>query len=343
MIGERTIPATAPRGQAGRARSGGTPSPVERAALAPGLRMRRAAAEFWLRALMRMARDAPRLAAAVRGPMVRATWWLSPGIRAGTLANAARILPASAGPDARAALGRRVVASFYDFVCDMGRNRHLSAQELADRVSTIEGDENFERAASQGRGMVIVTAHIGSFETAVAALRRRAERIHVVFKRDELPVFEAMRSAQRRKLGVMEAPVDEGWTMWLRLRNALLNNDVVLMQGDRLLPGQSGVRVPFLGGHMELPTGPAKLAIAAGSPLVPVFAVRTAGNAITVIVDEPIFIDPEAGGRQLYRVMLRLAETIGRQIARRPEQWLMLQPAWCEDRAPMDLLPDGQR
>lgn len=293
---------------------------------------------------MRTARHATPLALALRRPMVWATWVSSPMIRAGTLANAARILGADSSARARASLARRVVASFYDFVCDMGRNRRLNVEQLAALVGEVEGNEHFTRAVSQGRGVVIVTAHLGSFETAVAALRARAERIpgtptlrvgriHVVFKRDQLPVFDRMRSEQRRKLGVIEAPLDEGWTMWLRLRNALMRNEVVLMQGDRLLPGQSGERVRFLGGHIELPTGPAKLAIAAGSVLLPAFAVKDQRGFIKLSIEEPIHIDPEGGAGQLPAVMRRLGEAIERQVSRSPEQWLMLHPVWCEDRA----------
>jgi len=296
---------------------------------------RRAAAAFWLRALMRTARHATWFALALRPVMVWGTWVSSPSIRAGTLANAGRILGPDAGDRAKSTLARRVVASFYDFVCDMGRNRRLDVQQLAALVDTVEGNEHFDLAVSRGRGVVVVTAHLGSFETAVAALRLRTGPIHVVFKRDDFPVFERMRSEQRRKLGVSEAHVEEGWPMWLRLRDALLRGEVALMQGDRLLPGQTGEIVPFLGGHLELPTGPAKLAIAAGSPLLPVFAVKDERSRIQLIVDEPIFIQPDAGVVQLREVMRLLAKAIERRVARCPEQWLMLHPVWCEDRAPM--------
>jgi KDO2-lipid IV(A) lauroyltransferase len=249
------------------------------------------------------------------------------------------------GPEAsarqRAVLGRRVVASFYDFACDMGRNRHLDIQQLAALVDHVEGAEHFDVAASRGRGVVVVTAHLGSFETAVAALRFRTGPIHLVFKRDDLAVFERMRTEQRRKLGVSEAPVDEGWPMWLRLRNALLKGEVALIQGDRLLPGQRGEVVPFLGGHLELPTGPAKLALASGSPLLPVFALKDASSRIRLVIDEPIFVQPDSGVAQLPEVMRLLAKAIERQVARHPEQWLMLHPAWCEDQRPGTMAPSS--
>ena len=53
-------------------------------------------------------------------------------------------------------------------------------------------------------------------------------------------------------VGFLEAPVDDGLSVWVGLRDALLRNEVVLMQGDRVMPGQRGMRLPFLSGHMVI-------------------------------------------------------------------------------------------
>src|SRR5439155_1382943 len=83
-------------------------------------------------------------------------------------------------------------------------------------------------------------AHLGSFELGAAMLAKHERRIHVVFRRDRHWSFEQMRSEQRARLGIVEAPLDDGWDIWLRLREALLADEAVLLQGDRVLPGQRG-------------------------------------------------------------------------------------------------------
>ena len=42
-------------------------------------------------------------------------------------------------------------------------------------------------------------------------------------------------------------------------------DEVVAIQGDRVMPGQKGERLAFFDGHMLFPTGPVRLAIASGS------------------------------------------------------------------------------
>jgi KDO2-lipid IV(A) lauroyltransferase len=134
-----------------------------------------------------------------------------------------------------------------------------------------------------------------------------------------------MRSELRSKLGVIEAPVDDGWTVWMRLRDALLKDEVVVLQGDRVMPGQKGERVTVLGANMMLPAGPAKLALATGAPIVPVFTIRTPSGNVRLCVEPAIFAsDVDSAMRQL-------ADVIAKYVRTYPEQWLMLQPAWCED------------
>ena len=116
--------------------------------------------------------------------------------------------------------------------------------------------------------------------------------MHVVFKRDDMSRFEQVRSALRKRLGVIEAPIDDGWTVWLRLRDALMRNEVVMLQADRVMPGQKGCPLPFLHGHVELPTGPIKLALASGAPVVPIFALRTRSGRMQINIEPPIFVEP---------------------------------------------------
>jgi KDO2-lipid IV(A) lauroyltransferase len=151
------------------------------------------------------------------------------------------------------------------------------------------------------------------------------KRIHVVFKRDT-GRFERIRQGLRQRLGVVEQAVDDGWGVWVKLRDALQADEVVAIQGDRVMPGQKGSRVPFLGGHMLLPTGPVKLALASGAPMAPVFSVRTPEGKIRLFIEEPIHV-----GHDVDEAMAKLADVIGRYVAQYPEQWLVLHPAFEED------------
>ncbi len=225
--------------------------------------------------------------------------------------------------------GLQVVGAFYDFVYDIGRSLRQSREELIERIESASGEQAYAAVRREGKGAILLTAHMGSFEVGLVALAANEPRIHVVFKRDEVGAFEKLRSELRGRLQVLEAPIDDGWMVWLRLRNALLNNEVVAIQGDRAMPGQKGVKTPLLDGHVLLPTGPFKLAVASGSPIVPIFSVRTESGGVRIFLEEAIYVESDEAG--VANAVQKFADVLGQYIRRYPDQWLVLDRAFCED------------
>lgn len=300
----------------------------------PGRGLRERAAAFWLGVFFWHTLHAPWALRAFKPVAIWGTWGCSRQIRGATIANARWLLGESSSRGARRDLGRRVLSRFFDAVVEFGTNRRRSRSEILARGESVLGEERFNEARRAGRGAILVTAHLGSFETAMTMVAERERRVHVVFRRDGNPVFESMRSEQHARLGVIEAPVDDGLPMWLRLREALRADEVVLVQGDRVSPGESGVTVPFMGGHIRVPAGPAKLSRATGSPLIPTFAVLTQGGRVRVLLEEPIWpemLDPAPGEPD--PAVIRMASAIESCVKRYPDQWLVLYKAWCEDTA----------
>ena len=104
---------------------------------------------------------------------------------------------------------------------------------------------------------------------------------------------------------------------------ALRNNHVVVMQGDRAMPGQKARAVPVLGGHLLLPLGPVRLAEISGSPMMPVFAVRTELGRCRLFAEPPIEVDPDAklvdgiepALLQVGKVIEKFAHALSRAVA----------------------------
>ena len=288
-----------------------------------------------LSALFWAAGSAPWLLKRIRPLAVQGSVWWSGDLAHDVSRNARRIFGRELTPPERRAFARAVVGSFYDFIADLGRAARGTADDLPPRVERVEGEPAYLAARRAGRGAVLVTAHMGSFEVGLAALRGVEKNVHVVFKRDAFPAFDRIRSRCRALLGVCEAPIDDGLPALMNLRDALRSDAVVVMQGDRAMPGQRSQVVPFLHGHLRLPIGPVKLARLTGSPVVPVVVIRASGNRFRVHLCEPIHVDPaapeEAG---IDPALLGIARAIEPFVARHPEQWLMLGRAFVEDEAP---------
>jgi phosphatidylinositol dimannoside acyltransferase len=274
-----------------------------------------------LRTLFALATHAPWALRPLRPVATRLTLAAAPGVRAAVEANARRLL--GRVPHGFA---RDVVGSFYDFVTDLARAGGLTPAGLRRQVVAVEGREHYLALRRAGGGAVLVTAHMGSFEVGLAALRDVEDDVHVVFKRDAFDGFETLRRRVRRTLGVHEAAIDDGLPVLLRLRDTLRANGVVVLQADRAMPGQKSAPVPFAGGHLRVPLGPLKLAQAAGCPVVPVFAVREGAGRVRVWLGSAI--DPAADDAPL-----RMAAAVETFVRRHPTQWLVLHRAFVEDNA----------
>ncbi|MBN4052790.1 lysophospholipid acyltransferase family protein [Roseiflexus sp. AH-315-K22] len=286
----------------------------------------------WVEALCWIAGASPRIGHALRGPAVWGAW-RAPELRERLLCNAVNILGPTSTPAQRTALARAVLGNFHRFLVDLSAGRRLAVETIADRARDVQGIEHYLQAKRGGRGVIVATAHMGDFETGIAALGAIEPNIFVVFKRDELPAFERLRSAQRERLGVVEAPIDDGLKTWLLLREALRANATVLMQADRAMPGQGGMPVKFLHAHLLAPVGPAKLSLVTGAPIVPVFSLRTGSDAVRIAI-EPMIVPGDGPGGGLNRAAIesatvQLVGVIERYVARYPDQWLTLHNPWA--------------
>lgn len=287
--------------------------------------------EFWLRVFFWWTRYAPWGPRLTRAFWVNASWLASSYIRDVTASNAGHILGPDSSESQRLALGKKIHGSFFDFVCEMGNAQGQSREQLLARIDEVAGSESYLKAREAKKGAVLVTAHLGNFEVGLAEMTRIEPRVHVVFQRDRVGKFENIRAEVRRRLGVIETPIDDGMASWMVLKEAMESDAVVMLQGDRAMPGQKARDVPFFDGHLSIPIGPAKLAMMTGAPLIPVFALRTTRGRVRILLDEPIMV-PDMPA------VASATDAVGRSIERvvrdHPTQWHVLHKAWVQDAPP---------
>lgn len=297
----------------------------------PSVRYR--AAAFWIYVLFWLTATFPKLTKAISWFGMTMTWIFAPSMRAVTMDNSKWLLGGDATWVERRRMAKRVIYHFVQFICEVSRYGSMTKEQLRDQIEQVNGEEHFEAARQLGKGLIVATAHLGSFEVGMADLCDKEDRVYVVYQRDRLAGFEKLRHRLHRSLGVIEAPVEQGVEVWMQLRDALKNDEVVLIQADRVMPGQKGAVVPFCGGHIEIPTGPWKLARLSGSPILPVFTIRQPNGKIRIVIEPLIEIDQtsSADADQPPEALLKLAAVIEKHVRANPEQWLKLHRAWLED------------
>lgn len=277
-----------------------------------------------------LARLAPALSGRLRPCFASITWWLMPGRRRALRRTARMVL----GPRASAAdldrHGRRVLLHLQDFIADVATIDRRSIDSLAARIRRFDGLDHLLAALRAGRGVILAGAHLGSFESAIAALRTASRvPVHVVFARDRIRAFDRARSAARRHLAMVEHPVGRGIDAWLALRDALDRGEVVAVLADRVMPGQRGATIRFFGRPATLPPGPVRLSAMTGAPIVPTFVIPSEDGGSTLRFEPPI--EPDDADRAVddhHPGQRALVAAIERAIRAAPDHWLVIEGPW---------------
>ena len=195
------------------------------------------------------------------------------------------------------------------------------------RFATYRGMENWKRGEelSRGRGGLILTAHFGNWELMILAHSIYGHKVAVVHRPLRNPLIDAAVCAARNRFGNRGIPRKGAGREVLRM---LRQNWIVGMPLD--LDVRKGVFVDFFSLKASTSDGLARLAIATGVPVVPVFAVRDGISSRHFIeCMEPI--ETIRGADREESVMLntqRYTKTIEDMIRRHPDHWNWIHRRW---------------
>jgi KDO2-lipid IV(A) lauroyltransferase len=188
-------------------------------------------------------------------------WALSPSYRRRLQANAAL---AGVGAAAR----RAAVAEAGRMVAELPRLwLRPPGQAIADPVRW-EGAEHIEPWLQAGRGLVLLTPHMGSFEMAAQAFAERFGARHpvtVLYRPARQDWLRTLQEQARARPGLATAPADLGGVR--QLLRALRRGEVLGLLPDQVPPRGQGVWAPFFGQPAYTMTLAARLVQQTGAAL----------------------------------------------------------------------------
>jgi phosphatidylinositol dimannoside acyltransferase len=248
--------------------------------------------------------------------------------------NLARITGAPAGSPRVQKLVGETYRSYARYWLETFRLVREGKEFFLDRFRVVSGEENLDAVLARGKGAVVVVGHLGNWDAAGAWVGARGNRLvtvaEVLRPRRMFDFF----AAHRARLGMTIYPAERGAV--LRLVDEIENGSVVAVVGDRDLRGR-GPKVKFFGDNVTMPGGPASIALRTGVPPVVagVYGVTHEGGKRGWIaeISEPIEL-PDASDKEAVRVLTQeIATLLEGYIARRPEEWHVLQSFWPPNRA----------
>ena len=224
-----------------------------------------------------------------------------PRARAALEANLARLMP-EAPPAARHARAREAFDHFALSLLDFLRLGRLDERSVGAAVE-IRGAEHLERARAAGRGVILLSAHLGSWEWGAAWLAARGERVNVVVRPHPHPRVERFFARRRLARGVGTL---RGRPLWPRAALALRRREWVALMADRCCPDGSAW------------SWAAALARRTGALVLPAVMLRLAPGRHAVCFEPPLTFEACAGGAH--------RAAIHRQLALHPGQWSGFEP-----------------
>ncbi len=197
----------------------------------------------------------------------------------------------------------------------------------------IRGAHHIHNALKRGRGVMLVSSHVGNWEV-MAAGAPLILKISILFvtKRIKPAWLHEAVERSRAKCGVRATY--EPRTLKDVLRE-LKSNGVVGFVLDQYAGAPVGVRVPVFGIPVGTTTAVAALIKRTGAAMIPVVNYRVRGGKFIIEVRPEItWQDAANPSRELAANTARYAAAIERDIYSHPEQWL-----WTHRRFKGDLTP----
>jgi KDO2-lipid IV(A) lauroyltransferase len=204
-----------------------------------------------------------------------------------------------------------------------------SAAQIIDLFEDVQGWSIVEERLARGKGLILVTGHLGNWELGGAYLAARGLPIDVVARHMNNPLFDGYLTRTRQRIG-MTVVHDEQAVR--RVPRSLRSGRAVAFLVDQGALGLASTWVPFFGRYAKTPRGPAVFALRLNAPVVFGVALRRPSGKYQLTF-EPIEVT-DTGDREadVDRIVADYTAVLERWVRSAPEQYLWHHRRWKHQR-----------
>jgi KDO2-lipid IV(A) lauroyltransferase len=190
----------------------------------------------------------------------------------------------------------------------------------------VRGWERIERARAAGRGVIILSGHVGNFDLLVCSLVDRGLPLHILTKHARAGAVDRFWQGSRARLGADLLPRRQAARSIL---SSLRRNEAIGIVIDQHQRGNASI-VDFFGRPAATTEAAAVFADRTGAPVIPVFMRRLAGGRHRMEVEEDLGFERISGDRaaNVRHNVQRYTAAVERAVRRAPDQWLWVHRRW---------------
>ena len=223
-------------------------------------------------------------------------------------------------------ISRKIFRNFAKYLADFFRFEKLDRSYIEKNIK-LKNMHHFDAALASGKGVVVLTAHLGNWElggVVIALLGYPFWAVALPHKNKKVNDFF---DAQRNSKGVKVIAMGKAVRSCLA---EIRKNHMVALVGDRDFT-EKGIVINFFNKPTHFPEGPAALSLMTGASIVPGFMLRNPDDSFTLSIEKPIEFSPTGDkAKDLANLIKVYNKVIEEYVSRYPEQWYVFRRFWVD-------------
>lgn len=217
------------------------------------------------------------------------------------------------------------------------KNYYIFGQTLVDRFAFMMGKnalyqhqsiggENLKQLVIEGKGGILMSAHLGNWELAGNFLKGNYNaKVNVLMYQAEAEKLTAFFNQVTGGVDFNIIGIKDDLSHIIKIHAALKRNEFICLHADRNLPGTKTLTLDFLGKKADFPLGPFQMAAKFDAPVCFVYNVKKANFFYELSSSKPIYDKISAENLAIQYVNL-----LEEKVKKNPEQWFNFYPFFNE-------------
>jgi len=222
---------------------------------------------------------------------------------------------------------RMVFRNFAKYLVDFFRFKKIDKEYISKNIK-LENLHYFDEALKRGKGVVVLTAHLGNWELGGVVLAQLGYPFWVVALPHKHKKVNDFFDGQRASKGIKVIAMGKAVRSCIQ---QFRNNNMVALVGDKDFTS-SGSIVDFFNKPTRFPQGPAALHFMTGAAIVPGFMLRNPDDSFTLRIEKPVEFTPTLDKQKDLVDLITLYNKIFEDYIRKyPEQWYAFRQFWVKE------------
>lgn len=191
---------------------------------------------------------------------------------------------------------------------------------------TIFGREHYERAKAQGRGVCILTLHLGNGDWGIVGLALNGIPLNVISKEFKIQFLNDFWFRNREAVGTRFI---KDRNSSLQILRCLKKGESVVFVQDQFMGPPIGIKTTFFGKETGTAMGLAVIAARSRSPVLPVYTLREPDGRTRIVFEPEIpFFEGNDQDETVARMTQVFCDYTEGLVRKFPEQWMWVHRRW---------------